>query len=69
MRLTVITVSTAIFRDWRLLLRRNSPSRTVPQTPLAGSAANAVLCGDRLDLHNVAKFSEAFNQALFLLID
>ena len=63
MRLTVITVSTAIFR------RRNSPSRTVPQTPLAGSAANAVLCGDRLDLHNVAKFSEAFNQALFLLID
>ena len=47
-----------------LLLRRNS----VPQTFLAGSTANTALGGDRLDLHNVPKFSEAFNQALFLLV-
>ena len=45
------------FQDWRLLLRRNSLSRTVPQTPLAGSATKTALGGDRLDLHNVAKFS------------
>jgi hypothetical protein len=30
--------------------------------------ANTALGGDRLDLHNVPKFSEAFNQALFLLV-
>jgi hypothetical protein len=38
------------------------------QLPTKANNANTALGGDRLDLHNVPKFSEAFNQALFLLV-
>ena len=39
-----------------------------PMVILLRRNANTALGGDRLDLHNVPKFSEAFNQALFLLV-
>jgi hypothetical protein len=39
------------------VLGGNQQTQTVPETPLAGIATNTALGGERLDLHNVAKFS------------